>query len=142
MIDINISLFWQLGVFLFMIFAMNHLLYRPIREIIKKRNEKFAGYEADIASTLNKIDERVNDIEARVKDARRDGFQKKDEIKEKGLNEEKTILAQAAGEAEAEIQKVRDRIKDEISSARETLKEDLAVFSAEVAQKVLGRSLS
>jgi F-type H+-transporting ATPase subunit b len=142
MIDINCSLFWQIGVFLFMIIAMNHLVYRPIRQIIKERNAKFTGFESDIASMLDKIAEQIKEIESRVTEARRDGFQRKDEIKDQGLEEEKTILSRASDEAEAEIQKVRDRIKDEISAARQTLKEDLAVFSAEVARKVLGRSLS
>lgn len=141
-IDIDISLLIQIANFIFLIIVMNFFLYRPLRDIIKQRREKYAGYEAEINRLMGDADNRVQEIESRLSEARRDGFLKKDEIKVQGLEKEKEIMTQVSQENEARLEQIKAQISAEISSARETLQVDLNVFSRELAQKVLGRSLS
>ena len=141
-IDINMSLIFQIVNFLIMIIVMNHLLYRPIRKIIRERKERFEGLESQIGGLNTQVDDSAKKMEADMAEARRAGFLKKDEIKGQGLEEEKIILQAASSEADTEIQKMKDQIKGEIVAAREALQADLAVFSRELAQKVLGRGLS
>lgn len=142
MIDINISLFIQIANFLFMIIIMNVLLYKPIRNIIKQRKEKIEGFESDISGLASQAEERVKEIEARLVEARRDGFSKKDAIMNEGFQEEKNIVDAASGNAEERIEEIKAQIVGEIASAREALQAELVVFSSELAQKILGRGLS
>lgn len=142
MISIDYSLLIQIANFLILMIALNVLLFRPIREMIRQRKEKFAGFESDIQSLSSRASESAGRIEAKVVEARRDGFLKKDELKGLGQVEEKKILALAAEKAEAEVEKIRLQITGEIDVARQALKADLDAFSRELAQKVLGRSLS
>jgi F-type H+-transporting ATPase subunit b len=142
MIDINGSLFIQIANFLLMMIVLNYLLYRPIRTILKERRETFQGYEADISSLVGQVDERLTEIERRLADARRDGFLRKDAIKGEGLNEEKQIIARATDEADTEIERIKRQVAGEINVARDALKADVSFFSRELAQKLLGRSLS
>lgn len=142
MISIDGSLIFQIVNFLVMIIVLNALLYKPIRKIIRERNEKISGYETDISGLTDQVDSRLKEIDDKLAEARRDGYLKKDELKGAGFEVEKEIVAKATDEAEGEIQKIKDQIKGEISSARETLKAEIEIFSRELAQKVLGRSLS
>ena len=141
-IKIDFSLILQIVNFLLLMIALNHFLYRPIREILRERRAKFASYENDIKKMTGNIQDRLNEIDARLTDAKRDGFSKKDELKSEGLEEEKRIIGVVTGETSAEIERIKGQIKTEIASARDRLKSDLEVFSRELAQKVLGRSLS
>ena len=142
MINIDGSLFIQIANFLILIIALNYLLYRPLRAVLQQRREKFMGYETDIHDLADRADGRIQEIEARLAEARHDGFNKKDELKGSGLDEEKRILAQASTEADIKIQEVKDQIKNEIALARGALQSEVEGFSMEVAQKILGRSLS
>ena len=142
MIDINTSLIIQIVNFLLIMIVLNFILYRPIRRILQERRETFSGFEVDISDLATRTDQKARDFEALLLAARKDGFLRKDEIKGEGQEEEKKILSAATGEAEAKIEGIKEQIKGEISAARDKLRVDLDVFSRELAQKILGRSLS
>lgn len=142
MINIDTSLFIQVANFLFLMIVLNFLLYRPLRQVIRQRREKFDGFEKDIKGLSGQADATVQEIDARLAEAKREGFLKRDEIKGQGLEEEKRIIAAASGDAEASLTQIKAQISGEIVTARDALKADLELFSRELAQKVLGRSLS
>ena len=142
MINIDASVFIQIANFLLMMIVLNYLLYKPIRGMLSERRAKFAGYEESIEGLTVRVEKTLKDIDSQLAEARREGFLKKDEIKGLGLEEEKEIVAAATGEADTEIGKIKEQITGEIATARQALKADLEVFSQELAQKVLGRSLA
>jgi F-type H+-transporting ATPase subunit b len=141
-IAIDYSLFIQIVNFLILMIALNIFLYRPLRNMIRHRKDTFQGLEDDIAGLGEQADQQTHQIESSLAEAQRSGYHKKDEIKEEGLEEEKTILAEAAEEADVVIQRIREQIAGEIGQARRDLTAQLDLFSQELAQKVLGRSLS
>ncbi|MBW1709141.1 MAG: ATP synthase F0 subunit B [Deltaproteobacteria bacterium] len=142
MIDINTSLIFQIVNFLLMIIVLNYLLYRPIRGVLKERREKIDGFESDIERMIQKANDRGADIESRLAEAKREGFNKKEEAKGQGLEEEKLVIDEANNQAEEALKKVKAQISEEIVVAREALKKDLEIFSADLARKILGRSFS
>lgn len=142
MINIDGSLFIQIVNFLLIMILLNYVVYRPIRGILKERRAKFEAFESSIGDLSARADGRVKEIETRLVEARRDGFSRKDEIKNLGVEEEKKIIEAASSQAEAEVQKIQDQIKGEITQARNQLKAEIDMFSKELAEKVLGRSLS
>ena len=127
---------------LLIIIILNHFLFRPIRGILQERKEKIEGFETDIGQISSQTEERGQDIESRLVDIRREGFDQKEIVKGQGLDDEKRIIGQANDQAEEAIRKIIEQIADEVGAAREALRADLEVFSRDLAQKVLGRSLS
>lgn len=142
MVNIDNSLIIQIVNYLVMIALLNFVLYKPIRGIIKQRKERIESFQSDIDGLTTKTRERLKEMEDRLVEARREGFAQKDELKSKGLEEEKKILDAAGSEAESAIRKIQEQVKGEIASARDALRKDLEAFSKELAQKVLGRSLT
>jgi hypothetical protein len=49
MVKIDMSLFIQIANFLFLIWAMNRVVYKPVRRMLAQRNEKISGLENTIA---------------------------------------------------------------------------------------------
>jgi F-type H+-transporting ATPase subunit b len=142
LVEVNYTLLIQIANFLILLVVLNRLLYRPLRRIIKERREKFDAFQNEVEGLTDKVERTKKEIEQQLAEARRSGFSKKDEIKSQGLEEEKAIVEKANEQAEAKIQEIKDRIASEISQARQALKSELDAFSRELAQKVLGRSLS
>jgi F-type H+-transporting ATPase subunit b len=141
MIFPDISLLIQLFNFLLMLVVLNYLLYRPIRNQIKQRRETFRGYEQDIASLTSRVRDMTDQMERDLAQAKKDGYSEKDGLKGEGLEEEKKILAEASREAEKKLEQIRRQVADEIQAARDQLRAELNVFSRDLAQKVLGRTL-
>lgn len=136
------SVFIQVVNFLLVIIILNHFLFRPIRGIIQERKEKIEGFESEIEQISSKADERGQEIESRLTVMRREGFDQKEIVKEQGLDDEKRIIDRAKDQAEEAMRRITAQITEEVGAAREELRADLEAFSLELAQKVLGRSLS
>ena len=54
MVEINVSLSFQIANFLVLIWALNRFLYRPIRAILSQRKERIASLENAISESEEK----------------------------------------------------------------------------------------
>jgi F-type H+-transporting ATPase subunit b len=73
--------------------------------------------------------------------ARSQGFKEKENLKGAGLEEEKVMLQEAISSAEDKIGKAKGEIDQNTAQARQSLEEEVRVFSKELAEKILGRSI-
>jgi len=140
-IDIDASLFWQIGNFLLLLVALNYLLYRPIRGIIRQRAEKVAQLNGDITSSEEGAKAKAAELEANLVQARRDGAEVREEMNKQAHGTEREIIDAATAEMEKTVAKVREEIVGEIGQARKDLQGQVQSFGQELAQKLLGRSL-
>ena len=140
-IDINASLFWQVGNFLLLLVALNYLLYKPIRGIIAKRAEKVAQLGSDITSSEEGVKAKAGELEAQLAEARKEGMTTREEMKSEGHDKEREIIDAATAEMEKTVAKIREEISAEIGAARDELKGQVQSFGQELAQKILGRSI-
>ncbi len=141
MIDINDSLFWQIGNFLLLMLLLNFVLYKPIRGILKKRAEKIAELNSDITSSQEGVKAKTEEMEARRAEARRAGAAVREDIKNQGRQVEREMIEAATKEMEEAVAKVREQIAADIAKARDELKGQVQTFGKELAQKVLGRTI-
>ena len=66
MLDLNITLLFQLANFFIALFVLNLLLIRPVREIIKKRNGIMDGMAAEADAFNAEATEKLNAYEAEL----------------------------------------------------------------------------
>jgi F-type H+-transporting ATPase subunit b len=140
-IDINVTLLWQMANFLILLFALNFLLFKPIRGIIKERAEKIASMKGEIKANEEGAKNKTEELEAQRTEARKAGAQAKEEIKAEGRGQEREIIDAATAEMEASVAKVREEIAGEIGQARDELKSQVQNFGVDLAEKILGRSI-
>ena len=141
--DINpdITVFIQIANFLFLLFVLNLVFYRPIRRILSRRSEEVRGLQGIIGDFREKSDQYTKDLEDGYEGARSEGFSEKDKLKQAGAKAEKEILQEAIFSAEAKIGEAKDEIDRSMTGARQSLEDELNVFSKELAEKILGRSV-
>ncbi len=127
--------------FLFLIWVLNILLYRPIRKILAQRKEKISGLELSIETSDKDALEKDQAFAAGLKEARTKGFKEKEALMQQAADEEKKIIADINREAHAELTDFRDKIKAEANAARENLQGEVESFANQICQKILGRAV-
>jgi F-type H+-transporting ATPase subunit b len=135
------SIVIQIVNFLFTIWVLNILLYRPIRKILSQRKEKVAGLELAIETSNNDVREKNDAFAAGMKEARAIGFKEKNTLLQQAADEEKSIIADIHHKAQAELTQIREQIKNDAEVARESLQLEIDGFANQISQKILGRAV-
>lgn len=136
------SLFVQIGNFILLIFILNAILYKPIRQILIERKRKIQGYEEGIEDIQRDASESEQNFQAKISEARQQGVQQKEALKQTGQEEEKRLIAEINQKAQAELEAVRAQIAKDAEDARRGLEKEIAAFSGTIAEKILGRAVS
>jgi len=141
MVSIDGSVIIQIVNFLFLIFALNVVLYKPIRNVLLQRKEKVAGLEDGVESLSNDAVEKNEAFEAGIRKARAKGIKEKEALLQAGAEEEKRIVDEITQKAQADLAEVRAQIAKEADEVRETLLSQVDEYAASIGQKILGRTV-
>ena len=131
----------QIANFLFLIFALNILLYRPIRRILIERRDKFKGMESAIQHAAQTVQEKEAAFAKAIKDARARGLKEKEGLVQQAEAEESRLIESINARAQADLTEIREKIKGEADRARQSLQQDVGRFAGEIARKILGRAV-
>ena len=141
MISVDGSLIIQLANFLILIWILNLVLYKPIRNIIIQRKEKISGLESDIDSAETQAVEQDQAFADGIKDARAKGLKQKEILLQAAADEEKALIGQINEKAQAELTKIREQIAGEANEAKQALMKDVDSFASAISEKILGRAV-
>jgi F-type H+-transporting ATPase subunit b len=142
MISVDGSLVIQIVNFVFLIWILNIVLYKPIRKILLQRKDKISGFEKNIQTSLRDAKEKDESLLAAIKAAREMGLKEKEALLNSAAEDEGKIIRAIQKKAEEELIKVRQQIEKDADSARVVLQEEIDNFAEAIGQKILGRSVS
>ena len=142
MISVSPFLFVQMANFILLIFILNAILYKPIRNSLIARKKKIQDAEEAIEGAKQSADEAGQTFKTKMGDAKMKGHQEKEALKQAGQDEEKRLVDEVNQKAQAELETVRAQIAKDAESARGKLKGEIKAFSAAIAEKILGRAVS
>lgn len=131
----------QIFNFVFLIWILNILLYKPIRKILAQRKEKIDGLEQSIETSDKEALAKDEAFSAGIKEARARGFKEKETLMQQATDEEKKIIADINSKAQAELAEIRKKIQNEAEVARESLQKEVDNFADQICQKILGRAV-
>jgi F-type H+-transporting ATPase subunit b len=141
MINVDGSVFIQIANFIFLIWVMNMILYKPIRKALLQRKEKVSGLERSIVDFNTQALEKENAFASGIKEARANGLREKQALIQSGSDEEKIVLENINKKAQAELALSREKIAKEAESVRISLQKELDTFVNAIGQKILGRAV-
>ncbi len=140
MVNVNFTLIIQIINFLFLIWALNLVLYRPIRRIISQRHEKIEGLETGIESFEQGVLDKDRAIKEGIKQAREKGVEEKEAFENEARELEKEKIVRINENARQELAKVREQVSQEMEAARKSLDSEVDQFANEISMKILGRA--
>ena len=135
------SVLLQIVNFLFLIWVLNLILYRPIRKILIQRRQKIEGLELSIETSNRDSQEKDAAFAVGIKEARAKGLKEKEALMEEASDAEKQIVADLNKKAQAELVEIHGKIAKDVEKAKESLQKEIAVFANDIGQKILGRAV-
>ena len=135
------TLWIQVANFLMLLLLMNIFLYRPIRKMLTQRRAETSSLEGSIEDFLSRAGQNEKSIEDELVLARKEGYMEKEGLRGQGLEAEKALLQKAGAEAEEKIRNAREEMEKKMIDVQKTLQDQVAAFSEELAEKILGRGV-
>ena len=137
MLDLNLTLVFQLVNFFIAIFVLNILLIRPIREIIKKRNGVMDNLAGEADSFESQAAERLANYEAELARARQDAGLTREEGRNAGLTEQQGIVGTAQKSARDILADTRRSLRGQAEATLSELRNQVSDFSARLADRLI-----
>ncbi len=138
----HIGTLWiQIANFLVLLSLLNFILYKPIRGILAKRHKEESALKGSIEKFQNRAAEDEKRVEAEKVQAQVEGKTEKAGLKNLGMEREQGILQNARSKAEERMEVAKKEIDEQIVKTRGSLENQIAAFSNELAEKILGRSI-
>jgi len=137
----NWTILIQAANFLILIFILNIILYRPIRNILIQRKEKIEGLEQNVDNATSDLVDKEATYASGIREARKKGMQEKDALVNAATDEEKEIIAKINTEALAELNAVKEKVAKETDAARDALLKEVDTFATDIGAKILGRAV-
>ena len=140
MIAIDWTIFVQIAGFLILIFALNLVLYKPIRSILQQRRTKMDGLSDSISSTIDEARDKNQAFDDGIKNARLKGQKEKEAMMQVAAEEERSMIADINAKARAELDRVKAQIAKDAEMVRQELEKEVDAFAGAITQKILGRA--
>ena len=142
MIKLDVSLVIQIVNFVFLIWILNIVLYKPIRKVLLQRKEKISGLEKSIQTSLRDATEKDASIASGIKSAKENGLQQREALVDSAEAEEKEIIQAIHKKAQKELATVRKKIISDMDNVRVSLQQEIDEFAQSIGQKILGRPVA
>jgi F0F1-type ATP synthase membrane subunit b/b' len=140
--DINVTILFQLGLFLFVLVSLTGILIRPFLRIVEERHQKIHGTKSEVDRLERLATENQTAYVARVREARLAAKQEVDALRSAGNEEKRKLLAQVRAEIAAALNKTRDEIRTSEDKARDALQKESDALARQLVSKLAGREVS
>jgi F-type H+-transporting ATPase subunit b len=141
LIDIDGTLWVQLGLFLLLIVVLNKLLWQPFLRVRAERVSRVDGYREEAARLEADAAARLARTEAELAEARRIGSGERAVARAEAHAREQTLLASAQAAAQKTVAEARARLDATLVAERAKLKAASAAIGREAAIRILGREV-
>jgi len=140
-INLDLAFVIQLVNFLVLVLLLNVFLYKPIRKQLSDRNALISGAKEKSAAVDKEVQEKLASYEARMREIRAGAADERGALKKEAQLQEAAILEKARLESSAKLAGIKALVAKEAEEARRLLKASAESLSADICEKVLGRSL-
>ena len=142
MIEFDWTLFAQIFNFLLLVYLLNLVLFRPLRQGLKARQAKIITFEGDITQLSTDEQGVLTQVQENITEARKQGLAQREGLRQEGAQTEASLLGKVKQEVDAEWAKVEKKIKEDMTKARKALQAQAQDFAQALAAKIIGRELS
>lgn len=139
MIELNYSFLIQLINFFAMILFLNYFLFKPVMEIVERRNKALKGFHTDAAKAANDAAKSMKELDERAAEAKRATSATLIAARQSAAAEQEKILKDARQRYAETIDAALVKIKADIKEAEANLKGEAEKLSRDMATRLLGR---
>ena len=136
----DISLVYQMINFLVLLFVLNLVLYKPIRNVLLERKAKIEGMQNGAQLAASDLVAGEDAYKGGLKQARSKGLKEKETFIEEASKEEKEIIDGINKKAQANLAEIKKQVANETEQARKSLEGEVEAYAKAIGEKILGRA--
>lgn len=137
MLEFNNWFFVLMVQFFILMFILNAILFKPMVELFRQREQTIKGALDEAQSMNEKKEKAIAQMNADLAAARAEAKRIINELKEEGLAHQREVVSNAEKEAVQMIEKARAEIKAETERVRNLLKQEVDRLSEEIVNKLI-----
>lgn len=141
MIEIDLTMPFQIAFILIMIVIMNIVLYKPIRSILAERDKRITGLEKDVEEFHKNAKLRLEEFDDKLNGARSRAKTELDRVRAETQAVGNEKVAEIRKEVEAHKASNQSLIQAEFARASQELQAQVGGFATEIAAKIIGRAV-
>jgi len=141
MIDLNIAFFYQLINFAVLLVALNVILFKPLRAIMREREQGISGAFADSKTAQDKAQALLEQYNISLAESKQKAAAAYNTFYQQGLDAQRDMIAAERTKAGELLDKARKEIADAAAAARGDLRKEADKLSQDISLKLLGRAV-
>jgi len=140
MIDINISLLYQIINFLVLLVVLHFILFKPIRQVMLEREQGISSAFGDAKAAQERMQSLLENYNSSLTEAKQKAVSMYNTIYQQGLDTQRDMIAAERAKAGEMLDKARAEVAAASNTARAELRKEAEKLSQEITMKLLGRT--
>ena len=141
LIDLDGTLFVQLGLFLVMLLVLSRALFGPYLKMRADRERGIAGARKEATSMGDRARTIVEDYDKKLEEAKRRGAEERAKLRQDGVAHEREVVGHARAEVQSAIDAARKRIIADTATGQAALAAEAGPLAQKIVGKILGRQV-
>lgn len=142
MISLDISILYQIVLFIVVWLILNKILFQPYLRLLDQREGRTTGAEHESADLEHEGTRLRAQYEEQISQAQIAGYAAKEAIVQEGREQREKILAEARQEAASQLDRVRREVTLALEKDRQLAALEAKAVASEMVSKVLGRAVA
>lgn len=142
MIHLDISILYQVALFVVLWLILSKLLFKPYQNLLDERDRKTTGAQHDSSELEHEGARLKSQYEQRIAQAQTAAYAAKDAILQDARQQREKILSQARDEAAKDLDQVRRDIAGALEHEKRLADTEVSALARDMVSKVLGRSVA
>jgi len=135
------SLVFVLILFLFFVFVLNRILFRPISRVLDARQTLIEGSANEARAARRRYEAKLADYEATIRQTRAESYKRLEQDRAAGLEARRKVIEEAKQQAHEQIGRARLDIGQQAGLARTALESEARQVAERISRTVLGRTV-
>jgi F-type H+-transporting ATPase subunit b len=142
LIDIDLTVLVQFGLFLILFLVANKLLFQPYLALRERRKAGIDGARGEAERMTAQADAKLADYEKQLASARNRANEEGRKVRAEATTHEKDVTDKARAETQKSIDEATAKMKQETEAARLQLLPQANAMAKQIASKLLGREVA
>jgi F-type H+-transporting ATPase subunit b len=142
MIALDLSIVWQILLFLVLWLVISKVLFRPYMTLLEEREQKTVGADDDAYSLEHQAEQLRAQYQDTIANATAAGQKTKEAIVQDARQQREALLSDAREEAARILEQVRLEIQTQLARERDLAFREADAVAQEMASKILGRKVA
>lgn len=135
------SLVFILILFIVFVFVLNRILFRPIGQVLDKRETLTEGARSEARAAGRQFDALLADYEAGIRQARGENYRFLETQRAVALEERNRTIDEAKQRAADELNRAKAEVAKQYSQAKAALETESREIARQISSSVIGRTL-